>query len=76
MKKYIHTKLESKFLAGLDKYRRAGNFRGRKASRILWFCGCSRKFSLQNLGVWDPLAQLKRTIRESFLHENHIFHHL
>ena len=26
------------------------------------------------LGVWHPLARHKRTIRESILRENHIFH--
>ena len=40
-----------------------GNFQGRKPSlRISQF-----------LGVWHPLAQHKRAIRESFLRENHIF---
>ena len=29
-----------------------GNFRGRKLSRISQFCGYSRKFALQNFGVW------------------------
>ena len=33
-------------------YHIAENFRGRKLSRISRFCGYSRKFSLQNLGVW------------------------
>ena len=55
-------------------YRIAENFQGRKPSQILWFCGCSRKFSLQNLGVWHLLAWHKRAIRESFLCKNHIFH--
>ena len=27
-----------------------------------------------NLGMWHPLAQQKRAIRESFLRENRIFH--
>ena len=55
-------------------YRKAGNIRGRKPSRISWFCGCSQKFSLRNLEVWHLLAQHKRAICESFIHENHIFH--
>ena len=60
---------------GSTVYRIAGNFQGRKPSRIsLFCCGCLQKFSLQNLGVWHPLAWHKRAIRESFLHENHIFH--
>ena len=33
-------------------YRIVGNFRGRKLSRISWFCGYLRKFSPQNLEVW------------------------
>ena len=37
-------------------------------------CGNLRKFSLQNLGAWRPLARQKWVIRESFLCENHIFH--
>ena len=57
----------------MTSYRIAGNFRGRKPSRISRFCGCSRKFSLQNLGVWQLLARHKQAISESFLHENHIF---
>ena len=55
-----------------DIYCMAGNFRGRKPSRISRFCGCLRKFSLWNLGVWYLLARHKRAIRESFLRENHI----
>ena len=31
------------------------------------FCGYSRKFSPQKLGVWRPLVWRKRAIRESFL---------
>ena len=53
-----------------DIYHIAGNFRGRKPSQILWFCGCLQKFSLWNLGVWHPLARHKRAIRESFLYKN------
>ena len=33
-----------------------------------------REVSLQNLGVWHPLAQQKRVIHESLLRENHIFY--
>ena len=57
-----------------DIYRIVGNFWGRKLSRILRFCGYSRKFSPWNLGVWCPLAWHKQAIRKSFLHENRIFH--
>ena len=57
-----------------DIYRIVGNFWGRKLSRILRFCGYSRKFSPWNLGVWCPLAPHKRAIHESFLCENCIFH--
>ena len=35
----------------------AGNFRGRKLSRITLFCGYPRIFSSQNLGVWHPLTR-------------------
>ena len=58
----------------------SGNFRGRKLSQILKFCGYSRKFSLQNLGVWhlwccktsnlrmfSPRKSYFSPIRESFL---------
>jgi len=55
-------------------YRIAENFRGRKLLRISRFCGYLWKFSPQNWGAWCPLAQQKRAIRESFLHENRIFH--
>ena len=55
-------------------YRIAGNFWGRKPLQISQFCGCLRKFSPQNLGVWHPLAWHKQAIHESFLCENHIFH--
>ena len=48
----------------------SGNFRGRKLSRILQFCG---EFSLQNFGAWCRLAQQKRAIRESFLRGIHQF---
>ena len=54
-------------------YHIAENFQGRKLSQILRFCGYSRKFLLQNLGVWCPLARQKRGIHESFLHENCCF---
>ena len=40
----------------------ARNFQGRKLSRISQFCGYPRKFSLQNLGAWSPLAQHKWTV--------------
>ena len=49
-------------------YRIAENFQGRKLSQILQFCDYSRKFSLQNLGAWCPLAQQKRGIHKSFLY--------
>ena len=55
-------------------FRIAGNFWGRKFSRILWFCGYLWKFSLLNLGAWRPLAWQKQAIHESFLCENRIFH--
>ena len=55
-------------------YHIAGNFQGRNLLRILRFYGYSQKFSQRNLGVWCPLVQHKRVIRESFLHENRIFH--
>ena len=56
------------------KYCIAENFRGRKLSWILRFCGYSRKFFPWNSGVWRPLAWQQRAIRESFLCENCIFH--
>ena len=34
------------------KYHIAGNFRGRKLSQMLRFCGYLRKFSLRSLGAW------------------------
>jgi len=51
----------------------AGNFWGRKPSQISRFCGYSWKFSPWNLGhaiIWRH----QRTIHESFLCENLIFH--
>ena len=59
---YINT-----LLLVIFKYRTAENFQGRKLSRILRFCAYSRKFSLQNLGAWCPLARHERAICESFL---------
>ena len=56
------------------KYCIAENFRGRKLSWILRFCGYSWKFFPWNSGVWRPLAWQQRAIRESFLCENCIFH--
>ena len=44
------------------------------SGKLLRFCGDSRKFNPQILGVWHPLAQRKRAIRKSFLRENLIFH--
>ena len=32
------------------------NFRGRKLSQILWFCGYLQKFPPRNFGLWRPLA--------------------
>ena len=55
-----------------DIYHMAGNIWGRKPSWISRFCGCLRKFSLRNLGVWHLLVRHKRAICESFLRENHI----
>ena len=56
-------------------YSIVGNFQGRKLWQISQFCGYSRKFSPQNLGMWRPLAQQKQAICElSFLHKNRIFH--
>ena len=52
----------------------AENFRGRKLSQILRFCGYSRKFFPWNSGAWHPLAWQQQAIRESFLCENCIFH--
>ena len=59
-------------------YHTVGNFRGRKLSQILQFCGYLQKFSPQNLGAWRLLERQKRAIcvsakiiflpiRESFL---------
>ena len=53
-----------------DELLYSGNFRGRKLSWILWFCGYLWKFSLWNIGAWCPLVRQKRTIHESFLCEN------
>ena len=55
-------------------YRMAGNFWGRKLSRILQFCGHSWKFSLWNLVTWHLLVRHKRAIYESFLRKNYIFY--
>ena len=58
----------------LRQYRRTGIFQGRKLSRMvlwLWAKVFSAKF-----GAWHLLAWQKRAIRESFLHENCIFHKL
>ena len=52
----------------------AGNFQERKLSQILRLCDYLRKFSPWNLGAWHPLARQKRTIPESSLCKNHIFH--
>ena len=43
-----------------------GNIRGRKLSQIPWFCGYLQKFSSQNLGAWQTLAQQKRAILSNF----------
>ena len=51
------------------RYCIAGNFPGRKLLQTSWFCGYSQK-----LGAWCPLAWHKRTIHESFLRKNHVFH--
>ena len=68
---YINT-----LLLVIFKYRTAENFQGRKLSRILRFCAYSRKFSLQNLGAWCPLARHERAICESFLCKKRIFTNL
>ena len=47
-----------------------GKIWGGKLSRMSHFCGYSRKFSLQNLGAWCPLAQHERAICESFLRKS------
>jgi len=65
---------------GSTSYCIAENFRGRKLSRISWFCGYSRKFSPWNLGRgihWrgtseqsakiSPQKSYFSPIRESFL---------
>ena len=48
----------------------AANFRGRRLSRISWFCGYSRKFSPWNLGVWYPLAWHEWAIRKNRIFTN------
>ena len=51
-------------------YRRAGNFRGRKRSRISRFESHPRKFSPRNLGGrTTTTCDLFQAIRESFDHE-------
>ena len=53
----------------LDKYRIAGNFRGRKLSRISRFFRHPRKFSLRNSRHATPIMRPLLTFRESFLRE-------
>ena len=55
------------------RYRIVENFWGKKPPQILQFYGYPQKFSPRNWGAWCPLAQQKRAICESFLHENRIF---
>ena len=58
----------------LRQYRRTGNFQERKLSRmILWLW--AKVFSAK-FGAWHLLAWQERAIRESFFHENCIFHKL
>ena len=45
------------FICENREYRIAGNFRERKLSQILRFCGYLGKFSLQNLGTSEQSAK-------------------
>ena len=49
-KNVAHIALLQQCCLGRGPYRTAENFRGRKLSRISWFCGYTQKFSPQNLG--------------------------
>ena len=50
-------------------YRTAGNFRGRKLSRISRFSRHPRKFSPRNSGHATPIMRPVLTFRENFLRE-------
>ena len=71
---HIVSKVEPLQYKHASKYRIAGNFRGRKLSRISRFFRHPRKFSPRNSRHATPIMRPLLTFRESFLREMLLSH--